>query len=131
MSGDERYRGAVSSMLAGIGDVFRRRKPIGSLRNEDTLHGRTCLVTGASSGLGRAVAVELARRGGTVVIATGNDFPDALSATPVTRGEGPILLDTLTYAGFWKLAARSRSVTASTGGVSIATGVPRPVEVPT
>jgi putative cell wall-binding protein len=30
--------------------------------------------------------------GGTVVIATGSDFPDALSATPVTRGEGPILL---------------------------------------
>lgn len=30
--------------------------------------------------------------GGQVVIATGRDFPDALSATPVTRGEGPILL---------------------------------------
>lgn len=30
--------------------------------------------------------------GGTILIATGNDFPDALSATPVTKGEGPILL---------------------------------------
>lgn len=30
--------------------------------------------------------------GGTVAIATGLDFPDALAATPVTRGEGPLLL---------------------------------------
>ncbi|MFE5670627.1 N,N-dimethylformamidase beta subunit family domain-containing protein [Agromyces sp. NPDC056523] len=30
--------------------------------------------------------------GGTVVIATGSNFPDALTATPVTRGEGPVLL---------------------------------------
>jgi putative cell wall-binding protein len=32
--------------------------------------------------------------GGTVVIATGNDFPDALSATPLTGGAGPVLLVT-------------------------------------
>ncbi len=30
--------------------------------------------------------------GGTVLVATGLDFPDALAAAPVTRGEGPLLL---------------------------------------
>ncbi len=30
--------------------------------------------------------------GGTVLIATGDNFPDALSATPVTGGDGPVLL---------------------------------------
>ncbi|WP_438853608.1 N,N-dimethylformamidase beta subunit family domain-containing protein [Agromyces sp. M3QZ16-3] len=33
--------------------------------------------------------------GGTVVIATGNNFPDALSATPLTGGAGPVLLVTV------------------------------------
>lgn len=30
--------------------------------------------------------------GGTVLIATGTDFPDALAAAPVTAGQGPVLL---------------------------------------
>ncbi len=33
------------------------------------IDGKTCLVTGANSGLGRAAAVELARRGGNMILA--------------------------------------------------------------
>ncbi|MYH68462.1 MAG: SDR family NAD(P)-dependent oxidoreductase [Dehalococcoidia bacterium] len=33
------------------------------------IDGKTCLITGANSGLGKAAAVELARRGGTMILA--------------------------------------------------------------
>lgn len=32
------------------------------------LHGRVCLVTGATGGMGQAISTELARRGATVVL---------------------------------------------------------------
>ncbi len=44
------------------------------------IDGKTCLVTGASSGLGKAAAVELAKRGGHMILACRPGHPE-------TRGE--------------------------------------------
>ena len=47
-----------------------------------SLEGKNALVTGASRGIGRAIAVELAQAGATVVIGyrTGRDEAEALAA---------------------------------------------------
>ena len=37
------------------------------------MHGKVCLVTGASSGIGRVAALELAERGATVVLVCRNE----------------------------------------------------------
>ncbi len=65
-----RYGGAFSSVVSGIGDLFTARRAEPLLRKEDRIDGRSCLVTGASSGLGFAVACELVRRGGRVIVAS-------------------------------------------------------------
>jgi NAD(P)-dependent dehydrogenase (short-subunit alcohol dehydrogenase family) len=72
MNKSDRYDTTMSSLFAGIVDLFRRSEPIGSLSENDRIDGKTCLVTGGSSGLGRAVAVELVRRGGKVIVASRN-----------------------------------------------------------
>ncbi len=41
------------------------------------IDGKTCLVTGANSGLGKAVAIDLAARGGRVLMACRSGHPDA------------------------------------------------------
>ena len=60
--------GLVRATLRGIGDTFRRGSVIGNLTDEDRIEGRTCLVTGANSGLGKGIAIELALRGGRIVM---------------------------------------------------------------
>lgn len=91
----------INQALGGIGkyDNVHIRTVMGNIlaRAEEFVLSATFARDG---GLNRyETAVLVSRRhfdttGGTVVIATGNNFPDALSATPVTHGEGPVLLVT-------------------------------------
>uniref|UniRef100_A0A8C9EXH5 Flotillin n=1 Tax=Pavo cristatus TaxID=9049 RepID=A0A8C9EXH5_PAVCR len=53
-----------------------------------TLHGRTAIVTGGSSGIGEAVARELARCGARVVLATRNALRGEAAARRIRRDTG-------------------------------------------
>lgn len=64
-----KYQNPFSATLNGIIDLFRKQIPIGELKPDDRLEGKTCLVTGANSGLGYAIAVQLLERGGFVYLA--------------------------------------------------------------
>jgi NAD(P)-dependent dehydrogenase (short-subunit alcohol dehydrogenase family) len=59
----------IFSGLKAVLDHHRERSTLPPLTEADRLDGRTCLVTGPSSGLGRAIAPELARRGCRVILA--------------------------------------------------------------
>ena len=61
---------AFSALLAAIRDLRRPRvSEVDPVPDDVRIEDRTCLVTGANSGLGKAAAVELARRGGSVILA--------------------------------------------------------------
>ena len=62
-------RSATGATLTGILDRFRGRRTFPPLDHRDRVDGKHCLVTGANVGLGRAIATELARRGGRVLMA--------------------------------------------------------------
>jgi NAD(P)-dependent dehydrogenase (short-subunit alcohol dehydrogenase family) len=55
--------------LKAVIDYYRERDTLRPLAESDRLDGKTCLLTGPSSGLGRVLAVELARRGARMILA--------------------------------------------------------------
>jgi NAD(P)-dependent dehydrogenase (short-subunit alcohol dehydrogenase family) len=71
------HRNPVTATLAGILDLFGWGGGLPPSPESERLDGRTCLVTGANSGLGKAVAIALARRGGHVLMACRSGIPEA------------------------------------------------------
>ena len=60
----------VNAITGAVRDFRNLRTPdVEPVPDDVRIDGKTCLVTGANSGLGRAAAIELARRGGTMILA--------------------------------------------------------------
>ena len=72
-----RFDNPVVAALTGFFDLFRKQELENRLTEKDRFEGKTCLVTGANSGLGFALAVELARRGGHVIMGCRREIPAA------------------------------------------------------
>ncbi|MDE2850604.1 MAG: SDR family NAD(P)-dependent oxidoreductase [Acidobacteriota bacterium] len=60
-----------------VRDRAAERPEIEPLADSVRIDGKTCLVTGANSGVGKAVAIDLARRGGHVLMACRSGHPEA------------------------------------------------------
>jgi NAD(P)-dependent dehydrogenase (short-subunit alcohol dehydrogenase family) len=69
----------LTATLTGIADLWRQRRTIPALGADERIDGQVALVTGASSGLGFATAVDLARRGAAVLMADCRAVPAAVA----------------------------------------------------
>lgn len=67
----------VESLRRAVKDLAVIRPNLEPLPASVRIDGKTCLVTGANSGLGKAVAIDLAGRGGHVLMACRSGHPDA------------------------------------------------------
>jgi len=74
-SKQEKYKDPFRATLTGIMDLFKKQVPVGSLSDSDRLDGKTVVVDGASSGLGFAIAVEVAKRGAKTVMLCRSGIP--------------------------------------------------------
>ena len=85
-----RFDNPVVAAMAGLKDFFRKQELADKLTENDRFDGKTCLVTGANSGLGFALAVEMARRGGKVIMACRRQIPEAGEKAKKLSGSGNI-----------------------------------------
>ena len=72
-----RFDNPVVAALAGVRDFFRKQDLVDAYTDDIRLDGKTCLVTGANSGLGFGIAVEMASRGARVIMAGRSAIPEA------------------------------------------------------
>ena len=85
--------GVVSATIAAIRDLRNRKIPdISPLPGDVRIDGKTCLVTGANSGLGRAAAIDLARRGGNMILACRPGHAETCDEIKRLSGSGSVEL---------------------------------------
>jgi 3-oxoacyl-[acyl-carrier protein] reductase len=84
-----------------------------------SLQGRIALVTGASQGIGRACAVELARAGATVVLAARNEVKLAEAVAEIEGAGGQAVAIPLDVASEESIKAGAKSVLERFGKVEI------------
>ncbi len=72
-----RFDNPVVAALAGFRDIFRKQANADKLNETHRFDGKTCIITGATSGLGFALSVEMARRGAHVIMACRSKIPEA------------------------------------------------------
>ncbi|WP_290577390.1 SDR family NAD(P)-dependent oxidoreductase [Ketobacter sp.] len=80
------HKGVVSAVVTGLLDLFSRQDQLPPLDPGLRLDGKVALVTGANSGLGKAVAIDLARRGAHLLMVCRSGIPDAGEAVKQASG---------------------------------------------
>ena len=80
----------ASAIRAAIGQRATVQATIEPVPKGRRIDGKVCLVTGANSGLGKAVAIDLAERGGVVLMACRGGHPEAGEDVQRLSGSGKV-----------------------------------------
>ena len=76
MSQQQKFDSTFKATLTGIRQALFPAQSDRTLTQNDRLEGKTCLITGANSGLGFAIAKQLADRGANLILAIRNGIPE-------------------------------------------------------
>ncbi|MDE0001670.1 MAG: SDR family NAD(P)-dependent oxidoreductase [Rhodospirillaceae bacterium] len=71
------YNRITNAVSAAVIDRLSQQQTITPVPDSVRIDGKVCLVTGSNTGLGKAVAIDLARRGGHVLMACRSGHPEA------------------------------------------------------
>lgn len=73
---ENKYNSPLTATIKGISDLFKKQERVGDLSPDERLDGKKVLITGSSSGLGLAVAKQLASIGAEVIMAVRSGIPE-------------------------------------------------------
>ncbi len=71
------HKNVFTAVITAISDMFSEKGQLEPMGADERLDGKTVLVTGANTGLGKAIAIQLAERGAFVYMACRGGHPEA------------------------------------------------------
>lgn len=90
-----RFKNPFQAVFTGVKDFAARKENVRPLNESDRLDGKTVMVTGANSGVGLAIAVEVARRGGELIMACRSGHPEAGERVKALSGSDKVRMEKL------------------------------------
>ena len=129
-----RFQNPLQAALAGVNDLFRPQPLAQKLTDDVRLDGKTVLVTGASSGLGYAVATQLAERGARVLMVARSGAPERAAAIMQATGRSDVEmfkadlsdLDQVHRVADWLRARGPIDVVVENAGMASPKAIPTP-----
>jgi NAD(P)-dependent dehydrogenase (short-subunit alcohol dehydrogenase family) len=105
-----------TAVLSGLLDQRSKEPKVAPVPPQLRLEGRTCLVTGANSGLGKGIAIRLAQRGAHVIMACRSGIPEAGEEVRAQSGNDDVEMIRVDLSDFDSISAfcdelRDRKVT--------------------
>lgn len=76
MNAPKKFDSTFKATMTGIRQALFPQKSAYILLEDERIDGKTCLITGANSGLGFAIATQLAQRGAHLILAIRNGIPE-------------------------------------------------------
>jgi NAD(P)-dependent dehydrogenase (short-subunit alcohol dehydrogenase family) len=106
----------VTAVLSGLLDQRSKEPKVDPVPPSVSLEGRTCLVTGANSGLGKGIAIRLAKRGAHVIMACRSGIPEAGEEVKAASGNSKVEMIQVDLSDFDSISAfcdqlRDRGIT--------------------
>ena len=116
----KKYDSPVQATLTGIINLFKKRNRIGVLSPSERLDGKKILIDGASSGLGLATAIKLAKLGGTVIMAVRSGFPEKAEEVKQKSGSGNVFIHRVDFSDFDSVKNLVTEIKTKHGQIDIA-----------
>ena len=113
------YSNPLTATLTGIRDLWKKGKPTLLLSETDRLDGKTVMITGASSGLGFAAALDLSKRGATVIMACRSGIPGKGEAVKAATGSSKVFMEQVDLSNLDSIAELTQRINAQYGRIDI------------